>query len=101
MKNYLIVSARWTLSEKYIREGLVVFWRPDSKGYTNDITEAGRYTAEEVAHLIGDSDASPIHVDDLETLFNKPVTVYRFRSEGQIENLHKQPVSGINALLLT
>ena len=54
---YLIYSRKHS-------HGEVMWWRPESRGYTRDVNSAGRYTLEEVrAICTHPEDSVPIHID--------------------------------------
>lgn len=47
---FLILSVERTRSSKELfGRPVCVFWRPDAAGYTSNLAEAGRYTAEGIA----------------------------------------------------
>ena len=41
-KKYIVISL------KHGHQGLLCFWRPNSRGYTNNLNEAGRYSEDEI-----------------------------------------------------
>jgi len=81
MEHYFIWSKKWTRGE-YVR----TFWRPEEKGYTIDLNQAGIYNLQEIKNLgfpiltkktakrlkyTGHYDSIAVATDDIELLGRK------------------------------
>lgn len=64
----------------------VVWWKPDSKGYTICIDKAGRYTSEQVAKICRSGECIGVPVDNVEPLARS--TPYYRLSNGTLGKLY-------------